>query len=283
MKVAVLGASGQLGTDLVKVLSQSYEVIGLTHSDVEVTDKGSLSVVSECRPDVVINTAAFHKTDACEDEPLKAFSVNALGARYVAEACLECGAAACYISTDYVFDGLKGEPYCEDDAPNPINTYGISKLAGEFYTKMNPRHYVFRVASLFGAAGSSGKGGNFVETVVGRAKRGEELNVVDDMWMSPTYTRDAAEAIRLILEQQLPYGVYHVVNDGCCSWFEFAKEALKLIGVDADVKPIKASRLQARAKRPRFSALKSVKLTFKMRGWREALRAYLVEKGYLKV
>ncbi|MEM3652805.1 MAG: dTDP-4-dehydrorhamnose reductase [Nitrososphaerales archaeon] len=282
MRVAVLGASGQLGTDLVKVLRQSYEVIGLTHDDVEVSDKGSLDAFSKYSPDVVINTAAFHKTDACEDEPLKTFAVNALGARYVAEECLKCGATVCYISTDYVFDGLKGEPYSEDDAPNPINTYGVSKLAGEFYTKMNPRHYIFRVASLFGSAGSSGKGGNFVETVVGKAKRGEELSVVDDMWMSPTYTRDAAEAIKIILEQRLPYGIYHVVNDGYCSWFEFAKEALNLIGAGVDVKPIKSSQLQVKARRPRFSALKSVKLPFKMRGWREALRAYLAEKGHLK-
>jgi len=282
MRVVVVGSNGQLGSDLVKAFAVGHEVIGLTHRQIDVAERGSCSVIGELRPDVVINTAAFHKTDACEDEPIRAFQVNALGARFVAEACLEAGACVCYISTDYVFDGLKGEPYSELDEPNPVNTYGVSKLAGEYFTKMNPRHYVFRLASLFGAAGSSGKGGNFVESVVGRAMRGEELNVVDDIYMSPTYTVDAAAAIKAILESKLPYGVYHVVNDGFCSWHQFAEEAVNLLGLGVEVKRVKAAQLKSRARRPLFSALRSVKLPFRLRGWREALRAYLVEKGYLK-
>ena len=281
MRVLVIGSSGQLGSDLVKAM-RGHEVIGLTHQQIEVTDGLSCRAIVDLKPDVVINTAAFHKTDACEDEPLKAFQVNALGARYVAEACLDAGASVCYISTDYVFDGSKGEPYTELDVPNPINTYGVSKLAGEYFTKMNPRHYIFRVASLFGAAGSSGKGGNFIESVVGRALRGEELKVVDDIYMSPTYAVDAAEAIKAVLESGLPYGVYHVVNEGFCSWRCLAQEAVDLLGLGVEVKPVKAAEVRSRARRPPFSALRSVKLPFRMRGWREALKAYLVEKGYLR-
>ncbi|MEM3891696.1 MAG: dTDP-4-dehydrorhamnose reductase [Nitrososphaerales archaeon] len=282
MKIIVIGSTGQLGTDLMRVLGQDHEVVGLTHKEIEVTCSQSCKVLKMHNPDIVINTAAYVKVDQCEVEPEKAFAVNAIGAKNVTEASMEVGATTVFISTDYVFNGLKGQPYTEEDTPTPPNTYGISKLAGEFFTKQNPKHYILRVASLFGVVGASGKGGNFVETVVGKAKRGDELSVVDDMWVSPTYTRDAAEAIKIILEQRLPYGIYHVVNDGYCSWFEFAKEALNLIGAGVDVKPIKSSQLQVKASRPRFSALKSVKLPFKMRGWREALRAYLAEKGHLK-
>jgi len=125
---------------------------------------------------VIINTAAFHKTDQCEEEPLKTFSVNAIGAKNVATISKEINAITVYISSDYVFDGSKKEPYTEEDTPNPINTYGISKLAGELYTKQNPKHYIIRVASLFGVAGASGKGGNFVETMIKKALNKEVIN-----------------------------------------------------------------------------------------------------------
>ncbi len=149
-------------------------------------------ILKEHRPDVVINTAAFHKTDQCEEEPLKTFSVNALGARNIAMITKEIDATTVYISTDYVFDGSKKEPYTEEDIPAPINTYGISKLAAEHFTKQNPKHYIMRIASVFGKAGASGKGGNFVETMIAKAKKNESLTIIDDMWMSPTYTIDAA-------------------------------------------------------------------------------------------
>lgn len=284
MRIVVIGSNGQLGTDLMKVLHDGNEVIGLTHRDVEVTDYNSCLRLKDCGPDVIINTAAFHKTDQCEDEPLKAFSVNALGARNVARICGEVGAASVFISTDYVFDGFKHRPYAEDDVPSPINTYGISKLAGELYTRQDPKHYVVRVASLFGLAGASGKGGNFVETMIAKAKKGEPISVVNDMWMSPTYTRDAAAAIRSIIEARVPYGVYHATNRGYCTWFQFAKEILKLAGLEATLTPTKTSQQQAKARRPSFSALKSAKLAkhgIQVREWKKALVDYLAEKGHL--
>jgi len=284
VKIVIIGSTGQLGTDLVKILQDDNEVIGLTHNDIEVSDYKSCLILKELKPEVIINTAAFHKTDQCEEEPLKTFSVNAIGAKNVATISKEINAITVYISSDYVFDGSKKEPYTEEDTPNPINTYGISKLAGELYTKQNPKHYIIRVASLFGVAGASGKGGNFVETMIKKALNKEVINVVDDMWMSPTYTKDAALIIKKILKANIPYGVYHATNKGYCTWFQFAQEIFKLTGLTPIIKPIRTDQLQMKAKRPRFSALESVKLPkygIQTRRWEEALKEYLIEKGYL--
>ncbi|MEM2779666.1 MAG: dTDP-4-dehydrorhamnose reductase [Candidatus Bathyarchaeia archaeon] len=284
MKIAVIGSTGQLGTDLMKVLKNEHEVIGLTHKDIEVSDYDSCLIIKEHQPDLIINTAAFHKTDQCEEEPLKTFQVNTIGAKNVAEISKEIGAITVYISTDYVFDGSKNSPYTENDAPNPINTYGISKLAGELYTKQNPKHYIFRLASLFGAAGSSGKGGNFVETMIEKARKNEPISVVDDIWMSPTYTKDASLIIKKVIELKLRYGIYHATNKGYCTWFQFAKEIFKLTGIKVNLKPIKTCQLQMKAKRPPFSALESIKLpkySIQARRWEDALYDYLVEKGHI--
>lgn len=283
MKIVVIGSNGQLGTDLVKVLQSDHEVIGLTHKDIDVADLQSCLALKDLHPDVIVNTAAFHKTDQCEDEPLKTFSVNAIGARNIASVSKEISATSVFVSTDYVFDGSKQEPYTEKDVPRPINTYGISKLAGELFTCQSERHYVFRVASLFGAAGASGKGGNFIETMIAKAKQNEPIRVVDDMWMSPTYTKDAAITVRKALESQLPFGTYHATNGGFCSWFTFAEEIFRLTGLNPTLSSTKTQALKSKALRPRFSALTSVKLPkhgLVMKSWKEALRDYLVEKGH---
>lgn len=283
MKIAVIGSTGQLGTDLMKTLNDDHELVGLTHQDIEIADYDSCLILKKHQPDIVINTAAFHKTDQCEKEPLKTFSVNALGARNVALISKEIATTAVFISTDYVFDGSKKEPYTEDDVPAPINTYGISKLAGEHYTRQNPKHYIVRIASVFGKAGASGKGGNFVETMITKAKKNETITVIDDMWMSPTYTKDAASILKGILELQLPFGVYHATNKGYCSWYQFAQEIFQLTGLNPTLTPIKTEQLSLKARRPRFSALKSIKLSrynLEPREWKEALRAYLIEKGH---
>jgi dTDP-4-dehydrorhamnose reductase len=284
MKIVVIGSTGQLGTDLMKVLKNEHETVGLTHQDIEVTDYTSCQILKNHHPDVIINTAAFHKTDQCEEEPLKTFTVNAIGAKNIATISKEIQATTIFISTDYVFDGSKTEPYTEDDIPNPINTYGISKLAGELFTKQNLKHYIIRVASLFGAAGASGKGGNFIETMIAKAKKNEPISVVDDMWMSPTYTKDAATTIKKIIEAKLPFGIYHATNQGYCTWFQFAQEIFKITNLNPTLTPIKTNQLQMKARRPQFSALKSVKLPkygIKMRKWKEALYDYLIEKGHI--
>jgi dTDP-4-dehydrorhamnose reductase len=283
MRIAVIGANGQLGSDIIRVFGN--KVISLTHDDIEVTDLESCKILEEIKPDIVINCAAFVKVDDCEINPEMAFKVNAVGAYNVSRVCNEINAVNIYISTDYVFDGAKGEPYIEDDIPNPINIYGLSKLAGEIATKnYSLKHYIIRVASLYGVRGARGKGGNFVETIIERAKEGERLKVVDDIVMSSTYTKDVAVALKEFIEIMPEYGVYHMVNDGYCSWFEFAIEILNLTKMEVEIKPVKSDELGRLARRPKFSALKNEKiekLGIRMRCWKEALVDYLTEKGHI--
>ncbi len=284
MRVAIIGAKGQLGSDLVKVFPED-DVIPFIHNDLDVTSYDSLVKIKNSTPDIIVNTAAFHKTDDCEDNPEKTFTTNAIGARNVARICNELDATMVYVSTDYVFDGSKNSPYDEDDIPNPINTYGISKVAGESYTKLANRHYIIRVASLFGTAGASGKGGNFVETMIKKARNNEEIKVVDDMVMSPTYTRDAACMVRNILVKNLPSGIYHVANRGQCSWYEFARTIFETLDIEANLSPSKTSIVQLKARRPMYSPLVSTKLKkygLEMENWEAALRNYLIEKEYLR-
>jgi dTDP-4-dehydrorhamnose reductase (EC 1.1.1.133) len=274
MRVAVIGANGQLGTDLVKV----FDAVPLTHEDIDVTDPDSLNVLKEIGPDVVVNTAAYVRVDDAEVEAEEAFRVNAVGALNVARACDEIDAINVYISTDYVFDGAKGEPYVEQDIPNPINVYGLSKYAGEVFTRnYSSRHYIIRVASLYGNAG----GGNFVDFMIQRAGEEGAVRVVDDVFMSPTYTKDVSYMLRRFFGVGPEFGVYHFVNEGCCSWYDFAREIFDILGEDVRTTPIKSDELRRRARRPVFSALKNKKLEglgLRMRGWEEALRGYLAEE-----
>ncbi|AHL23098.1 dTDP-4-dehydrorhamnose reductase [Thermococcus nautili] len=284
MRVAIIGANGQLGTDLVKVFrgEPGFEVVPLTHRDLDVTVSESLKILKEVKPDVIINTAAYVRVDDAELYPERAFTVNAIGALNVARVAEEIGAVNVYISTDYVFDGEKGEPYAEDDVPNPINVYGTSKLAGEIFTRnYSSKYYIIRVASLYGKAGASGKGGNFVNWVIEKAKRGERLRIVDDQVMSPTHTLDVAKTlVRFIRLEPSEYGVYHMVNEGYCSWYEFTKTIFEILGWTVEIEPIKSSELNRLARRPRFSALENARLHalgLRMTGWREGLREYLKE------
>jgi len=287
-RIAIIGATGQLGSDLVRVLraNEHYEVVPLDHTQIEVADETSVRRALMGKGfNVVINTAAFHKVESCEEDPERAFHVNALGALHVSRACAESGAKCVYISTDYVFGGEKEEPYTEKDCPHPINVYGSSKLAGEYLVLQTaPDALILRIASVFGRAGARGKGGNFVEAILAKARAGEALRVVNDQWMSPTYTRDVAHLLDELLEAGAS-GIFHATNQGKTTWYTFAREALKLVGLDVPVKPISAASFPSKARRPWNSALKSVRLEQKlergMRPWQEALRDYLKEKGYI--
>ncbi|HWO89172.1 MAG TPA: dTDP-4-dehydrorhamnose reductase, partial [Gemmatimonadales bacterium] len=264
-----------------------HDVIAWTHAAFDVREHSATAEhIRAARPDVVINTAAFHKTDACEDDPTLAFAVNAIAVRNLAQVCAAISAVLVHISTDYVFGGDKSAPYTEDDRPNPINVYGASKLAGEHLAAaICPRHYIVRVASLFGAAGASGKGGNFVETMLGKARRGEAIAVVDDVTMSPTYTVDAAVTIRGLVEAAAPFGTYHVTNAGTCSWHGFAAEIFRQAGVAVDLRPTTIQTMASKAPRPRNSALASLRLhgsqPVPLRSWQAALEAYLGICGLL--
>lgn len=285
MKIAIIGANGQMGSDIVRTFNT--EVIPLTHADIDIEDfTSSKKTLKKVLPEVVINCAAYVRVDDAEEFPDKAFAVNALGARNIALICRDLNAILAHISTDYIFDGLKAQPYTENDIPNPLNVYGNSKLAGEYFVRNTlEKHYIIRSSSLFGIAGASGKGGNFVETMIKKAHNNEEIRVVDDMIMSPTRTKDAAYAIRNILIKKLPFGIYHATNSGSCSWYEFAKAIFKILGINARLSPTKTDALQSKAKRPMYSPLVSIKLKkygFEMESWESALRNYLLDKEYLK-
>ncbi|MDD5616421.1 MAG: dTDP-4-dehydrorhamnose reductase [Candidatus Methanoperedens sp.] len=287
MKIAIIGANGQLGFDLIRVFKDSeHEIVPLTHVDIDVIDPdSSRKIFEKIQPEIVINCAAYVRVDDAEDGPEKAFAVNALGARNIALICKDMDTILVYISTDYVFDGRKTQPYTEDDIPDPLGVYGVSKLAGEYFVKnIVENHYIIRSSSLFGIAGASGKGGNFVEAMIKKARNNEEIKVVDDMIMSPTYTRDAADMIRKILEKKLPSGVYHVANAGQCSWYEFAEAIFNILKMEINISPIKTYNLQSKARRPMFSPLISMKLNnhgLELESWEAALRNYLIEKEYL--
>ena len=288
MRVAVTGANGQLGTDLCQVLHY-FDVIPLTHTDIEIADIASVrEALLKHKPAVIINTAAHVRVDDCEDEKDKAFSVNCLGARNIAVVAQELGARLVHISTDYVFGGEaepRTTPYTEFDTPVPLSTYGRSKLAGENLARhFCLRHFIVRASGLFGVAGSSGKGGNFVQTMLRLARERDELRVVDDQVFSPTYTGDLARKIVQLMTTD-HYGIFHITNKGACSWYEFTVEILRLAGVTTPVIPITSDQFPQKAPRPRYSVLDNSHLRLlgmdDMRPWQEALRDYMVAKGHI--
>jgi dTDP-4-dehydrorhamnose reductase len=288
MKVLVTGANGQLGTDLCEVITDS-ELIPLTHKDIEITDIDSVRwVFDKYKPDVIVNTAAFVRVDDCEDEKERAFQVNALGARNVAVVAQELGAGLVHLSTDYVFGGEdepRTTPYTEFDTPVPLSIYGKSKLTGENLVRhFCLRHFIVRASALFGVAGSSGKGGNFIETMLRLAREREELKVVNDQVFSPTYTGDLARKIAQLITTEY-YGIFHITNKGACSWYEFTVEILKLADIKTPVIPITSDQYPQKARRPGYSVLDNYHLRLlgmdDMRPWQEALRDYLIDRGHI--
>ena len=284
-KVAIFGSAGQLGTDLVDVLrhGNKFDVIPLSHADCDCTRADEVhGVLGRLRPEIVINSAAFVHVDDCEDHARTAFHVNAIGALNIARACVEHEAFCIYISTDYVFDGAKATAYIESDPTRPINVYGASKLAGEFLVQQTaPRWLIVRSGSIFGRTGARAKGGNFIETILAKAKIGESLTIVNDMRMSPTYTRDVAAALVQLLETGAE-GIVHVANEGACSWYEFATQALELTSIQTTIAPVFSTEYPTRARRPKNSALQTQRSLVKLRSWQAGLEAYLIEKGHIE-
>lgn len=280
MDIVVLGADGQLGTDLVDEFGGA--AAGLTKEEVDVTRPEEVAEITEMSPDAVINTAAFIRVRAAEDSAEEAFAVNAAGALNVARAAEECGATCLYIGTDYVFDGRDDDPYTEDDTPNPLNVYGTSKYAGELLTRNYcTDHYIVRTSSLFGTAGPRGDDRNFVETITGKAQQNDEIEVVNDIVMSPTYTGHLAAAIARLLEVAPPAGTYHLTNDGAATWYDFAEEIVRQQSLDAEVVPVSAERYDDPVQRPDNSSLantKAAKHDITLPSWQDGLSAYLQER-----
>jgi dTDP-4-dehydrorhamnose reductase len=289
--VAIIGGNGQLGTDLRGALT-GFRPTPLAHADLDVCKpEQARSVLAELRPDVVINTSAFHKVDVCEDEPEASFAVNATGAYNLARLAAEMGFTLVHFSSDYVFEGRTRAPRKETDLAEPISVYGTSKLAGECLVRgFCPRHFVIRTTGLYGVAGASGKGGNFVETMVRLGKSGNPVRVVDDQVMTPTATADLADAVARLLEREgsngVEYGLYHVTSAGECSWYEFARTIFEMSGMNVDLSPITTAESGSKAKRPGYSVLdhgKWIGAGFReLRPWKEALIDYLRAKGHAR-
>lgn len=294
--LVILGATGQLGSDIVRAAEAAglpFEALG--HDRIEVTDPASVEeALGEIEPSVVINSAAFHAVDPCEEQPAKAFEVNAAGALHVARAAHQLGARTLYISTDYVFDGQKPAPedgattpdvaYTHGDPAAPLNVYGSSKLAGEQLTlQADPNALVCRVSSLFGVTGARGKGGgNFIETMLGLAEKYPELKGVADQWMTPTYTLEAGRALVQLAQVPGVTGRIHVTSPEACTWYDLAEHALRVAGYDNPIERVGSDAFPSKAEKPRNSALNTDRLEKvlgePLMGWREMVEAYIEDR-----
>jgi len=297
MRILITGACGMFGRDLIEVLSEGHELYLLDVKPFPVSLSSQFSTlplditdgektyrqVTKINPDIVIHTAAYTDVDGCETNRDLAFRINGLGTRNIALTCQRFDTELLYISTDYVFDGEKGEPYAEFDRPNPQSIYAKSKYWGELYiNSLSNRFYIIRSSWLFGKNGK-----NFVTTILNLAKEKKEIEVVNDQIGSPTYTKDLARAIAQLIGAEREdssnranlYGIWHITNSGQCSWYEFAREILQGSGVL--VKPISSEKLNRPAKRPKFSVLDNYVWRLQgwepLRYWKEALKDYLKE------
>lgn len=274
MKILVTGGRGQLGSEILGLTGDVHEIVAVDLPQVDAAAKEQITaVVAEVQPDVVIHTAANTDVDGCELKPDLGWRNNALATRNIALACRQLDATLIYISTDFVFDGKKGNPYDEFDVPHPINVYGRTKLAGEYYAmQIAPQFLIVRTAWLFGHHGR-----NFVNAILQQAQKGERLRVVDDQIGSPTFAPHLARKI-LQLAERSAVGLYHVTNSGFCSWFEFARRILEVAGLEARIERISSSVLQRPAARPPFSVLENLILRLDgydlLPEWKEALKEY---------
>lgn len=288
MKAIIIGADGQLGTDLMRVIPAPSR-IPLTVKDIDITERPRVYEVLRKIPcDIIINTAAYNDVDAAEENPEVAFSVNFFGVKNIADFCSETQTALVHFGTDFVFgkDAERKKPYAEEDREAPVNIYGISKLCGEKYVQARlARYFVIRTAVLYGTAGLLGKGGNFIETMIRLGRTQPEVRVVSDQFVSPTYSRNLAECL-WDLVQTKKFGLYHMVSTGGCSRYEFVKKMYDILSLDARCISVRTGETPARARRPAYSILDNSKYNSlglrPMRGWEENLRLYLAEKGYLK-
>jgi dTDP-4-dehydrorhamnose reductase len=275
----VIGATGQLGSDLVEVFA-GERVHGLGHDALDIGDaEATRRTLERLRPDVVVNTAAFHNVPRCETEVEQAYALNAVAPHRLARLCTELDARLVHVSTDYVFDGSKHAPYVETDRPVPLNVYGTSKLAGE-HEVLNggSRHQVVRSSGLYGVRPCRAKGGNFIDTMYRLAAQQPEVKVVQDEVLTPTFTADLAAQIRT-LALEGPPGLYHATSQGSCSWYEFAHAIFELGGLRTPLRPASVKEFAAPVRRPSYSVLENAALAAagldRMRSWRAALADYM--------
>jgi len=283
MKILILGAKGNLGQQLVKVFTAAGEVIAWDRGEIDITDRElMLKKISEVKPELVVNAAAYNAVDKCESDDEEydlAKKINIDGPKFLAEACLKTGAVLIHYSTDYVFDGRKKSGYLEIDEPRPINRYGKTKLHGEKrileLSGSGLKWYLIRTSKLFGPKGQGEMAKpSFFDIMLELSKTKKELEVVDDELSCFTYSPDLAKATGELYESGRGWGIYHLTNSGRATWYEAAVELFGIAGINVKVAPVKSEKFERPAKRPKYSALLNTKLP-RLRDYREALREYL--------
>lgn len=279
MRVAVVGARGQLAAAVIHECRTDHEILAFARADLDVTDDAAVAeALARARPDAIVNGAAYTDVDGAEDHPIDALNINAFGVRSLARAAQKLGAVLVHYSTDFVFDGRATQPYTEEDRPNPRSVYAASKLLGEWFALDVPRAYVLRVETLFGRAPGAAPPKGSVAGIVNALTAGGAPTVFEDRTISPTFVMDAARATRRLLELRAPAGVYHCVSSGQCTWLELARELARLLGVEPRLKPTRMTDVPLRAARPLYSALANAKLQatgVEMPTWQEALGRYV--------
>lgn len=284
MRIAVVGARGQLGAAVVGAFMPSHEVTALGRADLDITEGAAVgATMTRLRPEIIINCAYNGDVDGAEDHPVEALQANAFGVRALARAASASGATLVHYSSDFVFDGTAGRPYTEDDPLHPCSVYAVSKMLGEWFANDAPRAYVLRVESLFGRAPDGPPPKGSIAGILKTMVEGGESKVFEDRTVSPTYVLDAARATRLLVEAGAAPGVYHCVNSGHCTWLEFARELARQLGIEPRLNPIRMADVPLRAARPQYCALSNEKLAsigIVMPTWQDAVARYLsVEKG----
>ena len=288
MRIALIGAMGQLGGDLLpRLQAAGHDVRSLGHADIEITNaENSAAVLEPLQPDLVINTAAYNLVDKAEDEPDAAMAVNGLGPQLLARLAEKHGWRLMHISTDYVFGDVvrpTPTPFVESDLAIPSGRYGLSKLTGEKFVQANcSQHFVVRTCGLYGIAALRGAGkGNFVETMLRLGRDRKQLRVVNDQLCTPTSTADLADSLVKLITTDA-FGLYHATNSGSMTWCEFAREIFRLAKLDVEVIPITTAEFGSKAKRPNYSVLDCSKIESvigrKLPDWRDALARYLVSR-----
>lgn len=280
MPIAIIGAGGQLGRELVERCA-THDTLALTHRNIEITEARSIAAALDGKGvHTVINCAAYNFVDRAEDEPDVAWITNARGPRLLAQWCAANNACCVHVSTDHVFglDGQRSMPYSENEAPGPVSAYGVSKLAGEHFVRATcERHFVLRTCGLYGHPPAGGKG-NFVETMLRLGRGKGEVRVVDDQHCTPTSAADLAEMILALIRTDA-YGLFHATCTGATTWHEFAQEIFRLSGTIAKTIPITTAEFGAKARRPAYSVLDCAKLqaaaSITIRDWRASLAEYL--------
>lgn len=285
MKILLIGKTGQLGSALTQdasSLDTKFKIFAPDKQTVNVLNaKSFLAAVKKFKPDAVINTAAFHNVPECEVKPLKAFEVNCVALRNMSEICAEFGAVFVTFSTDYVFDGAKGKPYSELDIPCPLQIYGLSRFAGEYAARMHApeKTFIIRTCGLYGLQGARSKGGNFVDGRIRDAMQNKTVEISHDQTISPTYAADLSKAVlELISHNEKKPDIYHLVNQGYCTWYDFTKEIYRLLDLRVNLVPVDRKGITGKMKRPLFSALKNTKaarMGIRLPHWKNALARYL--------